>query len=275
MTTVTKSDIIRAIKELGITETDSFIFHSSLKSMGHVEGGADTVIDAFLECVKDGTLIAPTLCQKDWDHVYENWHMDADSDVGYITNVLRKRPNAYRSNQATHSVAAIGKDAKYLTETHGETGKRPGIFGDTPFSADSPWEKMYKMNTKIVFVGVDSRSCTFRHYAEYVFIEDCLNFLKGRPEYEEMKNQLWYYAGPMSRWPHIDTVPLFEYLKARGDVKESKCGDATFMCVDSQLITAECMETMEQVKEEFLWDLKIFYPETLEWLRRIKEMRGK
>ncbi|MBR2021213.1 MAG: AAC(3) family N-acetyltransferase [Clostridia bacterium] len=92
--TVTKEDIKASALKLGIKDGDSVIVHSSLKSLGYVEGGADAVIDGFLEAVgKDGTLIFPTLCSQDWKHVYENWHMDAPSDVGYITNVFRKREN--------------------------------------------------------------------------------------------------------------------------------------------------------------------------------------
>ncbi len=160
-------DMNAMAKRLGIKNGDTVLVHSSYKSLGNVKGGADAVIDAFLDAVgEDGTLIFPTFCQNDWEHVYENWHMDAPSDVGYLTNVFRKRKDALRSNQATHSVAAIGKQAQYITQTHGETGKRIGIFGDTPFSADSPWEKMYELNTKIVFLCINLTSCTARHYAD-------------------------------------------------------------------------------------------------------------
>jgi len=275
MDAVTKRDIKDAAKRLGINPSDSIIIHSSLKSMGYVEGGADTVIDGFFEAVSEGTLIFPTLCQKDWEHVYENWHPDAESDVGYITNVFRKRENVFRSNQATHSVAAMGRDAEYITKTHGESGRRIGTMGDTPFSADSPWEKMYNMNTKVIFLGVSMLYGTFRHYAEYVFVDNTLKLLEGRPEYEEIKSKLWLYGGLKGVWPHIENEALYPYFKEQGKLVETELGSAKVICIDSKVFVDECIKAMENVDERFLWDLKICYDETLKWLRKVKELKGK
>ncbi|MBQ5746667.1 MAG: AAC(3) family N-acetyltransferase [Clostridia bacterium] len=109
-TVVTKEDIIKAIKDLGIVEGDSVIVHSSFKSFGHVEGGAETVISAFEEVLtKKGILIFPTLVQKEFPTAYDTWYMDKPSDVGYLTEYFRKREGSHRSDQATHSVAASGE----------------------------------------------------------------------------------------------------------------------------------------------------------------------
>ena len=61
----TKETIILKIaddlKKLGIKEDDTILMHSSLSSLGYVEGGADTVIDALLSVLKNGTLLLPAL----------------------------------------------------------------------------------------------------------------------------------------------------------------------------------------------------------------------
>ena len=108
---VTKKDVAETLKNLGIKNGDILLFHSSLKSFGQTENGADTIIDGILEAVgKNGTAVAPTLVQKDFSNAYKNWDINTSpSDVGFITETFRKRPNAIRSNQATHSVSAIGK----------------------------------------------------------------------------------------------------------------------------------------------------------------------
>ena len=49
MAVVTKTDIKNALTELGIQKGDVMVVHSSLKSFGHVEGGAEAVIDACLD----------------------------------------------------------------------------------------------------------------------------------------------------------------------------------------------------------------------------------
>ena len=69
------------------------------------------------------------------------------------------------------------KQAKYLTETHGQTGKRIGCSGDTAFSADSPWQKMYDLGAKILFIGVGLEANTFHHFAEAVFAEEIINLI--------------------------------------------------------------------------------------------------
>ena len=46
MERIDKERIIKDLKDLGLKEGDTVIVHSSLSSLGYVEGGADTVIDA-------------------------------------------------------------------------------------------------------------------------------------------------------------------------------------------------------------------------------------
>lgn len=226
MSITTKKDISRAVRELGIKKGDMVLVHSSFKSLGEVEGGAETVISGFLDVIgEEGTLVFPTFTQKDFANAYKTWHIDKESDTGYLTNYFRKRKGSLRSNQATHSVAACGKLAYELTKTHGESGKRFGSMGDTPFSSDSPWEKMYQHNTKVVMLGVSALYTTFFHYAEYCYIEECLNTLKGKAEYEEMKSLLADF-GKKGTWPHLDGVILASRLESEGKVNKSFCGDA-------------------------------------------------
>ena len=173
MTTVTKQDIKNALTRLGITSGDMVVFHSSLKSMGHVEGGAQTVIDAFLEQVgEDGTVCVPTLLSQSYSIAYEIWDRDTTpSEVGHITEVFRTMPGTLRSNNPTHSLAARGKYANELTCEHDGYGPRPGPFGEYAFSHSSPWQKLYNYGGKIVWVGASTLTGTHRHLAEYVAAE--------------------------------------------------------------------------------------------------------
>jgi len=118
MSDVTKTDIVDALRRLGIAAGDVVMVHSSMKSFGRVEGGAQTIIDAFEEVLtREGTLAMPTLCQGSVVRAYENWYMDKPSDVGYLTEYFRKQMYVYRSDHPTHSAAARGKRAYELTET--------------------------------------------------------------------------------------------------------------------------------------------------------------
>lgn len=271
---VTKQDIQTALERLGVKAGDTMIVHSSFKSLGPVENGADTIVSGMLETLgEDGTLLFPTLCQKDWEHVFENWTLDAPSDVGYLTNYFRKLPEAKRSNQATHSVAAIGRDAVWFTETHGETGRRHGIFGDTCFSADSPWEKMYERDTKVLFLGVGEQKCTLRHLAEYRFMDKCLKKAEQSPRYEELKSRVWCYDRWDDRgvWWHILSAYVRQLMEPKGQVHVTQCGDATLTLFN----TRDFVDTATQVMETR--DLNGFFvdnggwnpQDTLDWLEEV------
>ncbi len=252
MTTVTKQDIISALKALGIKSGDSVMVHSSFKSFGYVDGGAETVIGAFLSVLtEEGTLVMPAFTQEHFSNAYETWHMDKKSDVGYLTEYFRKREDTLRSDQATHSVCACGKLAKYFTETHGHIHKRDGIYGDTPFSADSPFEKMYNMNTKIVLIGVTEPYITFKHYTEYRYIEEALQSIEHLPEHDEMKNQLAavFREGTGNIWPSLNPIWASNRLREKGIVTDEKCGDAHIMCIPSNNLVnfmLHCLRTGEQ-----------------------------
>ena len=55
-----KEKIINQIKELGIKRNDIILIHSSMKAIGEVENGAETILDAFTQYLNEGLLIFPT-----------------------------------------------------------------------------------------------------------------------------------------------------------------------------------------------------------------------
>lgn len=224
---VTKQDIVKSFKDLGIKTTDTLLVHSSLKSLGHVDGGAQTVIDALMEVVCDGTLVFPTLRQRNFQDAYKDWDVNnTPSDVGLITETFRKMPGTVRSNQETHSVAAIGKHAKYLTEAHSEGKPRYGSFGDYAFGHNSPWERMYELGAKVVFIGVNMLYNTFKHYVEQKNCNDILDALSGETREKALSEiQRWQSGGPV--WFGHSALKVQEFLTEKGYIHYGKCGDAT------------------------------------------------
>ena len=163
---VTKKDVCETLKSLGVKNGDILLFHSSLKSFGEIENGADTVIDGALEAVgEDGTLVAPALLTKSFYVAYEIFDKNTSPcEVGLIPETMRKRPNALRSDQATHSVSAIGKMAEFLTNSHSTSKPRKFPYGDYAFSHGSPWQKMYDLPPMIV---VNARTKFPMYYDEW------------------------------------------------------------------------------------------------------------
>lgn len=59
---MTKFELVKELKSIGIKEGMELEVHSSLSSFGYVEGGAETVINALIECVGEkGSLFMPAL----------------------------------------------------------------------------------------------------------------------------------------------------------------------------------------------------------------------
>ena len=56
----TKESLMLDLARLGIDPRGTLFVHSSYKSIGDVEGRADTVLDALMEYMKDGLLALPT-----------------------------------------------------------------------------------------------------------------------------------------------------------------------------------------------------------------------
>jgi len=155
----TKNDIVQGLKNLGITPTDTLLVHSSMKAIGEIEGGADTVLDAFLDYMKDGLLIFPTHTWAQMNDEYDIFRPSTEpSCVGLLSNFFMKRPNVLRSLHPTHSVAACGVDAKDYTSGEEEW--------DSPCPREGCWGKLYDRNAKILFLGCSLKKNTFLHGVE-------------------------------------------------------------------------------------------------------------
>ena len=117
----TKDDLKNDLKRLGINQYGTLKVHSSYKSIGEVDGGPETVLDSLSEYMEEGLLVLPT---HTWDHVNQAnpvFHVDqSETNVGILTELFRKRDGVIRSLHPTHSVGALGKDAKELMTILGE-----------------------------------------------------------------------------------------------------------------------------------------------------------
>lgn len=156
---------------LGIRQGDTLLVHSSMKSIGIVEGGADAVLDALIEAVcgknaeSDGMLVLPTHTWKTMndDHsVYDP--MVEPACVGILPNLFMKKAGVVRSLHPTHSVAAFSKNRKKTLEY---------ISGEerfsTPCNRNGCYGKLYDLDAKILLLGVGMNRNTYMHGVEEWF----------------------------------------------------------------------------------------------------------
>ena len=155
----TKVSLLEQLRTLKIDNFGTLLVHSSLKSIGNVEGGANTVLDVWSEYMKNGLLVLPTHTWADINADNPKFYVeDSPSCIGILPELFRKRANVVRSLHPTHSVGALGN------------GNTDFVAGDekfdTPCARGSAWGKLLDHKATILLVGVDLRRNTFIHGVE-------------------------------------------------------------------------------------------------------------
>ena len=169
---VTGAAIRAGFERLGIA--GAVEVHSSLSAFGHVEGGAEAVVDAVIgvfdlvlvPTFTYGTYASPPegadLEQNGiddgtvWDAAPEVFHADmaVAREIGVIPETLRKRPGALRSMHPIESFAALGEGAAQL------------VASQTLDEPLQPIARLFERGGWVVMMGTDLTSCTAVHLGE-------------------------------------------------------------------------------------------------------------
>ncbi len=163
---ISTAELQSGIEALGIASGDVVMLHSSLSSIGFVEGGPDAVLDALIDAIgPSGTLVVPTYwlpggtilatCRLD-GYVFDPRRHG--THLGRLPSAFLARDGIARSVHPTHSVSAIGRDARAIVCDHHQA---PSIFG-----AGSPWDRCHALNAKVLGLGISMGPVTFYHLLE-------------------------------------------------------------------------------------------------------------
>lgn len=155
---ITSASLAADLQKLGLSSGDMLVVHSSMKKIGtQVEGGPHAVIEALLQVIGEtGTLLMPVFCKKPEGLVDLRTE---PSRLGLITETFRTWPGVLRSNDATHSIAAIGPLAEQVLAGHEVV---------SPLDANSPLHTMCRLGGKVLHIGTDLCSCSLLHVAESI-----------------------------------------------------------------------------------------------------------
>ncbi len=152
---VSRAQLVRDLRALWVKPGMSLMVHASLSGLGHVDGGADAVVDALLRAVgKRGTLMMPT-----FNHTRAEVYnpMATPTVNGAINDAMWRRPDAVRSNHTSHAVAAIGPKAAEYCRGHLEVGI---------WEQDSPIGRLIHDGGYILLLGTEDEVRTAYHVAE-------------------------------------------------------------------------------------------------------------
>lgn len=151
-----REDIRVFLEKAGIEHNDTVLIHSSLRSIGQLDGGADMLIDAFTGYLDDGLFIIPS---HTWDNVTkQNPFFNVRKTmpcIGALPCAAVKRADGVRSLHPTHSVVAFGKRAESYVV--GEENSA------TPAPSGGCWARLYDERAKILLIGVGHDKNTYIH----------------------------------------------------------------------------------------------------------------
>lgn len=156
---VTESSLRRDLNAIGVAANMALIVHSSLRSIGWVEGGPATVVRALLGALgQNGTLVMPAAtpqCAARTSALFDP--LSTPTTMGAIPEAFRTWPGTHRSNHPLESVCARGPAAAEITREH------PLEFSEGP---GTPFGRLHDLDSWILLIGVGFNRCTALHFAE-------------------------------------------------------------------------------------------------------------
>lgn len=175
----TRDSLAADLRALGLQPGMVVIVHSSLSSIGWVNGGSVAVVQALLDVIaSDGTVIMPAHSGEYsdpsfWQHppVPEAWwqiirdtmpafdpRLTPTRGMGRIAETFRAWPGTLRSSNPQDSFAARGQYAEFITANHAlEDG----------LGERSPLARIYDLGGYVLLLGVPYGNNTSFHLGEY------------------------------------------------------------------------------------------------------------
>jgi aminoglycoside 3-N-acetyltransferase len=160
MTPRARKQIASQLREIGVRPGGALLVHSSLKSLGPVPGGPETVILGLLDALgPEGTLLMPALSfgsVNEADPIFDALY--TQSNVGAIPEYFRTRPGTIRSVHPTHSLCAVGPRAEALLRDH--------YLDTTPAGPRSAFTKLPDIDGQLLMIGCGLKPNTSMHGVE-------------------------------------------------------------------------------------------------------------
>ncbi|WP_037573641.1 aminoglycoside N(3)-acetyltransferase [Phaeacidiphilus oryzae] len=176
-------ELAAELAELGVRPGGVLLVQSSMRALGVVSGGVDSAIAALRAVLgPEGTLVVYTATDENsttsrahrsrirhlterqasvlWDRMppYDPERTPASPTLGVLSERVRRLPGALRSAHPQTSFAAIGPQARRITEGHALTSH---------LGERSPLARLYELDAQNLLVGVGLEVATALHLAEY------------------------------------------------------------------------------------------------------------
>ncbi|MER6114014.1 aminoglycoside N(3)-acetyltransferase [Streptomyces hirsutus] len=176
---VTRDTLAAGLAELGVRPGETLLVHSSLSSLGWVNGGPISVVAALLDVLgPDGTLVVPAqsgdlsdpalwgdppVPNAWWETIRATMPgydpaTTPTRGVGIVPETVQTWPGARRSAHPQTSFAALGRRAAEVVAVHAR---------DCRLGEHSPLAALERLDARVLLLGTGYDTCTCFHLAEY------------------------------------------------------------------------------------------------------------
>jgi aminoglycoside 3-N-acetyltransferase len=176
---VARDTLATQLRLLGVETGEILLVHSSLSSLGWVNGGPVAVVQGLLDALgPSGTLVVPAqsadlsdpalwgrppVPREWWDRIRATMPpydplITPTRGVGVIPEAVRTWPGALRSAHPHTSFAALGPKAREITDGHAP---------DCRLGERSPLARLERLGARVLLLGAGYDACTAFHLAEY------------------------------------------------------------------------------------------------------------
>jgi len=233
----TRASLAADLRTLGVEPGAVVVVHSSLASLGWVNGAAQTVIEALLDTVGEGgTLVMPAQsghltdpaewrappAPAEWvAEIRETMppfdpRLTPTRGMGAIAELFRAWPGVVRSFHPHSSFAAFAPSAGVICAEHPL---------EDPMGEGSPLARLYDLNATVLLMGVGFESCTALHLAEVRGRRDSGMRRSGAPMMVEGVRR-WVTFSEPDFGEHDGFLVAGESLLASGAVRAGSVGSA-------------------------------------------------
>lgn len=243
----TKTELLAQLHKMNAPRDRVVLMHSSLRTVGDVEGGGQGLLDTLIEyfTAEGGLFCVPT---HTWGNVGKADRVTLDLNVsennlGAFSQIAAADARGVRSENPTHSMVVFGDRAK------AETFVRDDAYITSPTAPNSCYGKIYEQGGFIFLVGVSQNRNTYLHcVAEMLQLpnrmaERSVSVSVRRTTGEIVRRELaWYdqvtYGDVSLRFPKYE-LP-FRY---HGAITDGFLGDAPTQLCDAVIMK----DTVERI----------------------------
>ena len=263
---VTRSGLVRDLKDLGLRSGGVVMVHCRLSALGHVVGGAETVVRAVLDALgPGGTLVAYTGWQDappddlevlnkearraylDEQPAYDPRVAPARRDHGRVPEALRTWPGALHSGHPEAGVAAVGPLAWEITASHPD---------DDAYGAGTPYARLVDLGGQVAMLGAPLDTVTLVHHAEAVAkVQDKRRVLYRYPVFEG-DQRVWRMFSDIDTsegalpYEHLIAEDYIAYIArsalAAGYGRSGQLGEATAHLFEARPLVEHAVSWMER-----------------------------